>query len=177
MILKITELYILCGNIQVSTEKKKQFSIEMISKMTEPCILCGDIHIPTENSVQHWHDFKDQRTLHPLWGDSNPNPKTQFISKWLQRWKTLTFFVGAFKFQLTEPYIFVGTFKLEWKKQFSIQMISKMTDPYIVCGNIQIPVEKAVQYRNDFKDDRTLHPLLGYSSSNWKGQFSIEMTL
>ena len=122
--------------------KKKQFSIEMISKMTEPCILCGDIHIPTENSVQHWNDFKDQRTLHPLWGHSNPNRKTQFISKWLQRWKTLTFFVGAFKFQLTEPYIFVGTFKFQWEKQFSIQMVSKMTEPYIVCGDIQIPTEK-----------------------------------
>ena len=47
MILKITELYIFCVNIQVSTEKKKQFSIDMISKMTEPCILCEDIHIPT----------------------------------------------------------------------------------------------------------------------------------
>ena len=28
------------------------------------------------------------------------------------------------------------------KKQFSIQMISKMTEPYIVCGDTQIPNEK-----------------------------------
>ena len=72
MISKITELYILCGDIQVSAEKK-QFSIEMISKMTEPCILCGDNQIPTEKSPQHRNNFKDQRTLHSLLGHSNPN--------------------------------------------------------------------------------------------------------
>ena len=72
MISKITELYILCRDIQVSTEKK-QFNIEMISKMTEPCILCGDIQIPTEKSVQHRNDFKDERTLHSLLGHSNRN--------------------------------------------------------------------------------------------------------
>ena len=72
MISKITALYILYGDIQVQTEQKK-FSIEMISKMTEPCILCGDIQIPTEKSLQHGNDFNYQRTLHPLWGHSNPN--------------------------------------------------------------------------------------------------------
>ena len=71
MISKITELYILCRDIQFSTEKK-QFSIEMISKMTEPCILYGDNQIPTEKSVQHRNDFKDQRTLHSLFGHLNP---------------------------------------------------------------------------------------------------------
>ena len=45
----------------------------MISKMTEPCILCGDIQIPTEKSLQHRNDFNYRRTLHPLWGHSNPN--------------------------------------------------------------------------------------------------------
>ena len=45
----------------------------MISKMTETCILCGDIHVPTEKSLQHRNDFNYQRTLHPLWGHSNPN--------------------------------------------------------------------------------------------------------
>ena len=73
MISKITELYILYGAIQVSTEKKNQFSIEMISKMTETCILCGDIQIPTEKSLQHRNHLNYQRTLHPLWGHSNPN--------------------------------------------------------------------------------------------------------
>ena len=41
--------------------------------MTEPCILCGDIHVPAEKSVQHRNDLNYQRTLHPLWGHSNPN--------------------------------------------------------------------------------------------------------
>ena len=42
MITKMTELYILCGDIQIPTEKR-QFSIEMITKMTETNILCGGI--------------------------------------------------------------------------------------------------------------------------------------
>ena len=55
-------------------------------------------------------------------------------------------------------------------------MITKMTEPYILCGDIQIPTEKTVQYRNDFKDHSTLHPLWGHSSFNWKKkQLSIEM--
>ena len=95
----------------------------MISKITELYILCGEIQTPTK--------------------------KDSLLLKWLERWKTLTFFVGAFKVQLTEPYIFVGT--------------------------IQIPVQKAVQYPNNFKDDRTLHRLCGHSNSNWKRQFSTEM--
>ena len=45
-------------------------------------------------------------------------------------------------------------------------MITKMTELYILCGDIQIPTEKTVQYRNDFKDHRTLHPLWGHSSFN-----------
>ena len=72
MILKITELNILCGEIQVST-LKKQFSIEMISKMTEPCIFLGDIQIPTEKENSASIDLKDHKTLHPLWGHSNSN--------------------------------------------------------------------------------------------------------
>ena len=50
-----------------------------------------------------------------------------------------------------------------------------MKEPYIFCWDIQTKLQKTVQYRNYFKDDRTLHPLLGHSSSNWKGQFIIEM--
>ena len=123
MITKMTEPCILCGDIKIPTEK--HLSIEMISKITELYILCGDIQIPTE--------------------------KHSLLLKWLQRWKTLTFFVGAFKVQLTEPYIFVGI--------------------------IQYSVEKAVQYPIDFKDDRTLHRLWGHSNSNWERQFSTEMIL
>ena len=46
----------------------------------------------------------------------------------------------------------------------SIEMITKMTEHYILCGDVQIPTEKTVHYRNDLKDHRTLHPLLGHSS-------------
>ena len=107
--------------------------------MTEPCILCGDIHVPTEKSVQHRNDLNYQRTLHPLWGHSNPDRK----------------------------------------RQFSIEMITRMTKPYFICWDIQIPVDrtlpyifvgtckvqlkKTVQYRNDFKDDRILHPFQEHS--------------
>ena len=134
MITKMTEPYILCGDIQIPTEKTfqyrndftssvgtfkfqlkiKQFSIEMISKMTEPCILCGDIQIPTEKLLQHHDDFNYQRTLHPLWGHSNPNRKTQII----------------------------------------IKMITKMTDPYILCWDIQV------------SNERSFHLSLGHLKSN-----------
>ena len=29
-----------------------------------------------------------------------------------------------------------------WKRQVSIEMITKMTEPYILCGDNQIPTEK-----------------------------------
>ena len=68
---------------------------------------------------------------------------------------------------MKEPYIFCWDIQIpNRKRQFSIEMITKMTELYILCGDIQIPTEKTVQYRNDFKDDRTLHPLWGHSSFN-----------
>ena len=51
----MTEPYILCGNIS-NPDRKRQFSIEMISKI----------------------DFKYDRALYPLWGHSNSNRKRQF---------------------------------------------------------------------------------------------------
>ena len=68
-------------------------------------------------------------------------------------------------------------------------MIAKMTEPYILCWviqilidrilhfclDIQIPTGKTVQYPNDFKDNRTLHPLWELSNHNLKGWFSIEI--
>ena len=50
-----------------------------------------------------------------------------------------------------------------WKGKFIIEMITNMREPYIICSDFQIPI------------DRTLHLLLGHSNSNWKRQFSIEM--
>ena len=188
MISNMKEPYIFCSDIQIPTEidssvlkwlqrwhnltffvgtfkfrLKKQFNIEMISKTTTLYILCGDIQVSTEK-------------------------KASLVLKWFQRWQNHGFFVETFKFQL--------------KNQFSIVMISTIKELYILCGDIQvptekhslllkwlqrwktltffvgtiqIPVEKAVQYPNDFKDDRTLHRLWGHSNSNWKRQFSTEM--
>ena len=175
-------------------------------QLTEPYIFCWDIQTPTEKTVQYRNDFKDDRTLHPLLGHSSSNWKGQFSiemtlwmtelyifwreiqiptkkdSLWLQRWEKLTFFVGIFQFRTEED-------------QFSIEMIPKMTVPYILCGDIQIPTEKdssvlkwfqiwknltsfvgrfkfqlkkTVQYWNDYKDDRILHSFWGHSDSDWK---------
>ena len=46
----------------------------------EPYIFCWEIQIPTE--------------------------KDRLVLKWLQRWQTLTFFVGTFKFQMKEADLF-----------------------------------------------------------------------
>ena len=54
-------------------------------------------------------------------------------------------------------------------------MISKMTDPNILCGDIQIQLKKTIQYRKDLEDHKTLHPLWGHSKPNKKRQFIIEM--
>ena len=132
IITKMTEPYILCREIQIPTEKtvqyqndikdhstlhplwghssfngkEKQFSIEMISKMTEPCILCGDIQIRTEKSLQHRNGF-NYKELYILCGDIQiSTEKHRLLLKWLQRWQTLTFFVGTFKFQMKEAYTF-----------------------------------------------------------------------
>ena len=136
----------------------------------------GTFKSQLKNTDYYWNDFKDDRTLHHLWGHSNSNCKRQFsidmiskitelyilwgeiqiptekdslVLKWLQRWQNLTFFEETFKFRLTKPHIF--------------------------CWDIQIQLEKTVQYPNDFKSDRNFHRFWGHSNSNWKRQFSIEM--
>ena len=115
----------------------------MISKMTEPCILCRDIQIPTEKSLQLNNDFNYQRTLHPLWGHSNPNRKTQIIIKMIT--KMTDPYILCWDFQVSNEKSFhlpLGHLNSIWIKQFSIQMISKMTEPYIICGDAQIRTEK-----------------------------------
>ena len=95
------------------------------------------------------------------WDIQIPTEIDSSVLKWLQRWQNVTFFVGTFKFN--------------WKRQFSIEMISKMTDPNILCGDIQIQLKKTIQYRKDLKDHKTLHSLWGHSKPNWKRQFIIDM--
>ena len=161
----------------IKFQLKNQFSIEMISRIKDLYILCWDIQFPTE--------------------------KHRLLFKWLQRWQTLTFFVGAFKFQLKEAYIFCWDIQIPTgKKQFIIQMTSKITEPYIVwgtlkfqleinsqvlewfqrwqtptsfVGTLKIQLKKTIQYRKGLKDRKTLHPLWGNSNPNWKRQFIIEM--
>ena len=112
---------------------KRQFSIEIISKMTKTYILCGDIQIPID------------RTSHLLLAHSNSTEKDSSVLKWFQRWRTRT--------------SIVVTFKSNWKRQFNIKKIWKITKLYILDGAIQNQLKKTVHYRIDYKDDRTLHPL------------------
>ena len=160
MISKITGLYILCGDIQVSTEKKSSlvlkwfqrwqnhalfvqtfkfqlknhFSIIMISTIKELYILCWDIQIPTDKYrllfkwLQRWH------TLNSLLANSNFN------------WKKLTYFVGTFKFQL-ERNSSLSKWLQRWQNLTSFGRHSN-------CN-----WKKTVQYLNDFKDDKPQHPL------------------
>ena len=77
-----------------------------------------------------------------MWGHSNPDRKRQFGIEMITR--------------MTKPYFTC----------FDIQIPIDKTLPYIFCRDIQSPTEKTVQYRNDFKDDRILHPLQEHSISN-----------
>ena len=62
------------------------------------------------------------------WDIQIPTEKDSSVLKWLQRWQNFTFIEGTFKFRV--------------KKQFSIEMISKITELYILCGDIQVSTEK-----------------------------------
>ena len=44
--------------------------------------------------------------------------------------------------KMTEPCILYGDIKIPTEKQLSIEMISKITELYILCWDIQIPTEK-----------------------------------
>ena len=133
---------------------ERQFSIEMIPKMTEPYILWGDIQISID------------RTSHLLLGHSNSTGINSSVPKWFQKWHKLTLCLGTLKFQLKKTVQHWHDFKdhrtlhplrgdsdPNWERQFSIEMIAKMTEPYILWGDIQIPI------------DRTSHLLLGHSNS------------
>ena len=54
-------------------------------------------------------------------------------------------------------------------------MISKVTEPCILWGDIQIPTEKDISVSIDLKDHKALNPLWGHSNPNWKSQIIIEM--
>ena len=148
----------------------------MISKMTEPCILCGDIQIPTENhfSIVIISTIKE---LYILCGDIPiPTEKHRLLLKWLQRWQILTFFVGTFKFQMKEAYIFHWDIYNPTGKNSSVsKSFQRWQNLTSFVGTLKFQLKNTVQYWNDFKDHRALHPLRGDSDQNWERQFSIEM--
>ena len=124
----------------------------MILKMTNPNILCRDIQNPTE--------------------------KDNSVSKRFERSQNFTSFVGTFKSQLKKTVHYRNDYKDDrtlhsfwghsnsiWKRQFSIEMITKMRERYILCGDIQI-VGTFLKMTNlnilcgdIFKDDKPQHPL------------------
>ena len=202
----MTEPYIFCWDIQIP--KTVQYPNDFKHDRTLHPIVCGDIQIPTEKcsselkwflrshnftsfveafksqqkkTVWYWNHFKYDRILHLLLGLSNSN------------WQNLTSFVGTFKFQLKTTvqhrndyktyrtlHSWWGQSNFNWKRQFSIEIIWEMTEPYFLCWDIQIPnannssVSKWFQ-RWHVKDYRALLPLWGHSNPNWTRQISIEM--
>ena len=158
---KITKLYILCGAIQNPTEKDSSLT-KWLQRWQNITLFAGTFNFHLKKTVQYWNDYKDDRTLHSLWGHSNSDWKKLFSIKMISK--------------TTELYILCRDIQVSTeKRQFSIEMISKMTEPCIPCGDNQIPTEKSVQHPNDFKDQRTLHSLLGHSNPNWKTQIIIQM--
>ena len=175
MILKITKLYILCGNIQVSTERKNslvlkwfqrwqnhaffvetfifqlktQFSTEMILKIKELYILCGTFKSQPKNTVyfEMITNMKDPYIL--CWGIQNSIDRTLHLCWDNTNSSGKSSSVSNWFQRWQNLTSFVGTFKFQLKK--------------------------TVQYWNDRKDCRTLHPLRGDSDPIWKKQFSIEM--
>ena len=128
---------------------KTQFSIDMILKIKELYILCGEIQIPTQRHSLFRNDYKDGRPLHSLLGHSNFN------------WQNLTSLLGHSNSSGKSSS--VSKWFQRWQNLTSF------------VRTFKFQLKKTVQYWNDLKDYRTLHPLRGDSDSNWERQFSIEM--
>ena len=168
-------LHLLLGHS--NSNWKRQFSIEMISKMTEPCILYWDIQVPTEkdSSVSKWLYIWQNFTSFE--GKFRSQLKRQFVVTKMRETNILCGDISIPKWRrqfsiemipkMTVPYILCGDIQIpidrtshfllghsdsNWKeKQFSIKMISKMTE-------------------------LTSDPVWGHSNSKWEMQFTIEMT-
>ena len=160
--------------------------------MTKPYLICCDIQIPIDKTLPY--NF--------CWDIQTPTAKDSSVSKWFQRWQNLTSFAGTFKFKMKKAIQYAKWFQ-RWQNLTFIAgtFKLKLIEPCIPCWDIQIPTEKdsslskwlqrwhnltffvgtfkfqlkkTVQYRNDFKDDRILHPLQEHLSSKWKRQFSMQ---
>ena len=168
MISRIKELYILCWDIQIPTEKRRLLFKWLQRWQTWHSLLAhsnfnwknftyfvGTFKFQLEKTVHYPNDFKDDRTLHRLGDPQIPTEKKNSVLKWFQRWQTQTSFVGTFKIQLKKTIQYRkglkdrktlhhlwGHSNLNWKRQFIIEMITKITEPYILRGDIHIPTEK-----------------------------------
>ena len=88
----------------------------------------GAFNYQLKKTVQYWNDSKMKEPYIFCSDIQIPTEIDSSVLKWLQRWQNITFFVGTFKFRL--------------KKQFSIEMISKIKALYILCEDIQVSTEK-----------------------------------
>ena len=138
--------------------------------MTELYIFWGEIQIPTKKDslwLQKWDKLTSFVGIFQFRTEED-----SLVLKWFQKWQYLTFFVGTFKFRLTEPRIFYleiqiltekknssvskwyqrwsnltsdpvwGHSNSKWEMHFSIEMTSKISELYILCGSIQIQTEE-----------------------------------
>ena len=194
MISKMTEPYIICGDTQIPTEKDTS-ALTWFQRSQSFTSFAGRFRSQLRKTVQYWNDLKDYRTLHPLKGDSDPNWERQFsiemitkmtepyilwgdiqipidrtshlllehsnstekdssVLKWFQRWRTRT--------------SFVVTFKSNWKTQFSVNRFERSQNFKSFVGTFKSQLKKPDHYRNDYKDDITLHSLWGHLNINWK---------
>ena len=194
---KITKLYILCRAIQNPSEKDSSLS-KWLQRWQNITLFAGTFNFQLKKTLQYWNDYKDDRTLHSFRGHSNFDWKNSSVSKWLQRPQKFTSSVGRFKFQQKKNSLvlkwfqrwqnhafFVETLKFQLKNQFSIEMISRIKERYILCWDIQFPTEKqkllfkwlqrwqtlTFFWRNQISIERSLHILLRHSNSNWKKTF------
>ena len=129
----------------------------------------GTFKIQLEKTVQYPNDFKDDRTSHYLWDTQIPTEKDSSVLKWFQRPQSFTSFEGRFSSQ-TEKDSLVSEWLQRWQNLtfFDGTFKFRLTEPHIFCWDIQIQLEKTVQYPNNFKSDRNLHRFWGHSNSNWK---------
>ena len=191
MITKIKETNILSGDIS-NQNWGNSLVLKWLKRWQNPTLFLGIFTFQLKKTVQYWNYFKDDRPQHPLWGHSNPNWKRQLsIENDHKHDKTLLYLLwhSSSNWQNLTLQLLLRHSNSNWKRQFIIEMISNMTEDYILCGDIQIPTEKdsslskwlqrwqkltsfvghlnnnkkePVWYWNDYKDDRTMHPLSGH---------------
>ena len=168
MIAKMTEPYILSEDIQLKTEKDCSV-LKWFQRWQIPTSFVGTFKIQLKKTVQYWKDLKDHKTLHTLWGHSNPDRKGQFSIEMITRMTKPYFICWDIQIPIdrTLPYIFCWDIQSPTEKDSSVsKWFQRWQNLTSFAGTFNFQLKKTVQYRNDFKDDRTLHPLRGDSDPN-----------